>query len=130
MPRLIGGVVGVVVVGALALTTSACSSGPSGAAKTLCTSVGQVLGTPPDSSVAISTQAITNGENSGNGPLDTAATHLAAALRQQNRQGISRADSEIETACARLGIWQTYHGSPLGDVPTPTRTSHKAEDGL
>jgi hypothetical protein len=89
MSRIVDGVVGVVLVGVLALPTSACSSGPSEAARSLCTSVGQVLGAPVDGSVVLNTQAITNGENSGDCPLDAAATHLAAALRQHRRQAIS-----------------------------------------
>jgi hypothetical protein len=111
VPKVVGGCIGVVLVGALALTTSACSTGPSEAAKTLCTSVGQVLAASPDRSVAISTQAITDGQNSGDSRLDAAARYLAAALSQGSRLAIGKADSEIETACARLGIWQTYHES-------------------
>jgi hypothetical protein len=110
MPRAIGRSVGVVLVGVLALTSSGCS-GPSEAARTLCTLVGQVLGAPPNSSVAITLPLLVTAESTGDSRLDVAARHLVAAMNRRSTQAISRADSEIQTACVRLGIWQTYHGS-------------------
>jgi hypothetical protein len=112
MSRVIGRSVGAALVGALALASSSCSSGPSEAARTLCTLVGQELGAPPNSSVAFSTMPlITDAKSTGDSLLDVGARHLAAAINQRSAQAMSRADSEIQTECVRLGIWQTYHGS-------------------
>jgi len=82
------------------------NSSPSAAAKSLCSSVGQVLGAPPDASVAISTQAVADGEASGDADLDAAATELPKAL---SPAAVRTASAKIRTSCARLGIWQTYH---------------------
>ena len=112
MSRVIGRSVGAALVGALALASSSCSSGSSEAARTLCTLVGQQLGAPPNSSVAISTMPlITVLKGTGDSRLDVGARHLAAAINQRNTQAMSRADSEIQTECVRVGIWPTYHGS-------------------
>jgi hypothetical protein len=110
MPSAIGRSVGVVLVGVLALTSSGCS-GPSEAARTLCKVVGQELGAPPSRSVAITLPLFATVGSTGDGRLDVAARHLVAGMNRRSTQAISRADSEIQTECVRLGIWQKYHGS-------------------
>ena len=111
MPRAIRRVVGAVAIGALALTTSNCSSGPSAAARSLCAQVGRVLGAPPGRSVDFTMPAIAVIGSTGDSRLDVGARHLAAAIHRQSAQAVSKADSEIQTACVQLGIWQTYHRS-------------------
>jgi len=112
MLRAIGRSVAAILVGVLALTSPGCSSGPSEAARSLCTMVGQVLRAPLNRSVAISALPLVSvAESTGDSRLDVAARQLVGAMDRQSTQAISRADSEIRTACVRLGIWQTYHGS-------------------
>ena len=102
---------GVILLGALGVGSAGCSSGPSAAAKGLC---GSVFGAPPpaDEAVAISTQPIKDGENSGNATLDQAATAWIRDLRRNNTAAVATAQRLIVATCRHLGI-------PLGTYPAP-----------
>ncbi|HEY5272938.1 MAG TPA: hypothetical protein VIJ34_06860, partial [Acidimicrobiales bacterium] len=99
--------IGIIAIGTFALGTSSCSSSPSAAAKSLCSSVGQVLLAPSNAAVAISTRVVVDGEASGDADLDAAATALSKAL---SPAAVAAANAKIRISCTRLGIWQTYHG--------------------
>jgi hypothetical protein len=102
---------GAILVGALGIGTSACSSGPSATAKGLC---GSVFSTPPppNVAVAISIQTVKNGENSGNPGLDQAARNWIKSLNKHNTAAESTAEHQIVTTCRQLGI-------PLGTFGPP-----------
>jgi hypothetical protein len=95
---------------ALSVAVASCSTAPSDAAKAICTSVGQMLGAPPNAAVAMSRSTITDGEHSGDPRLDSAAAELAKGLRLMSQGDIRNADRRIEASCSRLGIWTTCHG--------------------
>jgi hypothetical protein len=105
---------GVILLGALVLASSGCSSSPSGpsdSARAICTAVGQQLGAPPGLGprALLTTPVVATGEHSGDARLNAAVGHLSQALDRQRMTAILGAESEIETACARLGIWRVYH---------------------
>ena len=101
---------GVVLVGALGIGTAGCSSGPSAAAKGLSSSV--VATPPPDSALAVNTQTIKDGEDSGYPSLNHGAAALLNALDQHSETAIQIADSQIATACNSPHI-------PLGTFTPP-----------
>jgi hypothetical protein len=68
-------------------------------------------GTTERSSVISTMPLMTDAGSTGDSRLDVGARHLAAAINQRSTQAMRRADSEIQTECVRVGIWQTYHGS-------------------
>jgi len=111
--RVIRGYVGVVLVGAVALTVSACSAGPSDAAnaRSICTAVGRQLGAPPSEGGTywLTGPVVAAGEHSGDSSLDAAVVHLSQGIARHDTATISGAETAIETACIRLGIWQNYH---------------------
>ena len=101
----------VVLLGELGIGTAACSSGPSAAAKGLCSAV---FSAPPpaDESVAISTLAIEDWESSGNSTPDQAATIWMRDLKGHDPTAAATAQHQIVTTCQKLGI-------PLGTYGTP-----------
>lgn len=101
---------GVVLVGALGIGTAGCSSGPSTAAAGLCGSV--VATPPPDSALAVHTQTIKDGENSGYPSLDHGATAFLNALDQHSETAVQIAEDQIVAACNSLHI-------PLGTLTPP-----------
>ena len=102
---------GAILVGVLGIGASACSSGPSAAAKGLCNSVFSTR-PPPNVAVAIKTQTIEDGENSGNPNLDQGARNWIKSLNQHNTVAESIAEKQIVATCSRLGI-------PLGAFGPP-----------
>jgi hypothetical protein len=104
-------VIGVVLVGALTLTVTACSSGPSDSARAICTAVGRQLGAPPSEGPTywLTPFVVAQGEHSGDSGLDAAVDHLSQLLDLSATTAIPGAESAVESACVRLGIWQVYH---------------------
>lgn len=105
---------GVVLLAALVLASSGCSSSPSGpsdSARAICTAVGQQLGAPPglNARAILTPPVVAADEHSSDARLNAAVSHLSQALDRQRMTAILGAESEIETACARLGIWRVYH---------------------
>ena len=104
---------GVSLLGVLMLALSSCSSGsgPSTSARAICAAVGQQLGAPPGAgtTLSITRPVVAAGEHSGDARLNAAVSHLSQAVDRQRMSAILGAESEIETACARLGIWRVYH---------------------
>src|SRR5215472_2654974 len=112
------------LAGAVAVVTASCSAAPRGAtdlarprvgitadparAKADCAAVGRSLGAPPgDQRPWI--REIMSAPRSGIAAIDAPTLDLAVALRGDITARINRAFSDMATACARLGLWQTYH---------------------
>jgi hypothetical protein len=87
------------------------SSGPSLSARAICTAVGRQLGAPPavGPTYFLTAPVVAAGEHAGDAPLDAAVSQLWHALVHQAATAVPGAESGVETACARLGIWQVYH---------------------
>jgi hypothetical protein len=108
----------VLLTGALGVGAASCSSGPSAAAKGpsaaakgLCGSV--VLVVPPSSLVAVSTQTIRDGEDSGDASLDRLAKMWLTELKVPYRTGTPKAEPLLGARCRQLGI-------PLGTFTPPS----------
>jgi len=98
---------GVLLV-ALSVGVASCASGPSDADRAVCSAAGVVLGAPPNSGVAVNTQAIVGGAASADSGLATASKAWDEALRRQDQPSENRALVQVEMACMRLGIWQVH----------------------
>lgn len=109
---------------AIAVVTVSCSAPPRGTAdqagatvstttdlargKADCAAVGRSLGAPPGDRRGWIREIMT-APRSGISAVDAPIHSLAAALRGDNPARTSQAFSDMVRACARLGLWQTYH---------------------
>jgi hypothetical protein len=101
------------VTGAMAVVTASCGAAPRGTtnlaqAKANCAAVGRSLGAPPGGQRPW-IREIMSAPRSGISAVDVPMLDLAAALRGDSPARASRAFSDVARACARLGLWQTYH---------------------
>jgi hypothetical protein len=112
------------LAGAMAVVTASCGAAPRGAtdlarakvgmttdlarAKANCAAVGRSLGAPPGGQRPW-IRAIMSAPRSGISAVDAPMLDLAAALRGDSTARTNRAFSDMARACARLGLWQTYH---------------------
>jgi hypothetical protein len=107
----------VFLFGVSVLAFSSCSSGPSGSsgpsisARAICTAVGRQLGAPPFEGGThwLTGPVVAAGEHSGYSSLDSGVIHLSQGMAHHDTATISGAETAVETACSRLGIWHTYH---------------------
>ena len=113
-----------VLAGAMAVVTASCGAAPRGAtdpararvgvttdlarAKGDCAAVGRSLGAPPGGQRRW-IREIMSAPRSGISAVDTPMLDLAAALRGHSPARTNRAFSDAARACARFGLWQTYH---------------------
>jgi hypothetical protein len=112
------------VAAAIAVVTASCSAAPRGTTdlgrakvttatdlarvKADCAAAGRSLGAPPgDQRVWI--QEILTAPRSGIAAVDAPMAELAAALRRDSAARTSQAFADMVRACARLGLWRTYH---------------------
>jgi hypothetical protein len=104
---------GLLLATALATLTASCTAAPREAAdlaqaKADCAAVGRELGAPPgDQGGWI--REIMAAPRSGISAIDTPMLELAVALRGTSTARTDQAFSGTVRACARLGLWQTYH---------------------
>jgi hypothetical protein len=116
-----GILVGVLLLVMLGIGAAACSSSglpssaplplvPSAAAKGLCGSV-SAQPIPAEVMIAVRTQTIKDGEDSGNPTLNQGATAYLEALRAHNDTAIAAAGNRLSKDCERLGI-PTGHFNP------------------
>jgi hypothetical protein len=107
------GLLGLLLAVAVATLTASCTAAPRQAAdlaqaKANCAAVGRELGAPPgDQGVWI--REIIAAPRSGISAIDTPMLELAVALRRTSTARTGQAFSGTVQACARLGLWQTYH---------------------
>jgi hypothetical protein len=108
---------------AMAVVTVSCSTAPRGTAdlagakvntttdlaraKANCAAVGRSGGAPPGDRGWI--REIMTAPRSGISAVDAPMHNLAAALRGDSPARTNQAFSDMVRACARLGLWQTYH---------------------
>ena len=113
-----------VLAGAMAVVTASCGAAPGGTthlarakvgmttdlarAKANCAAVGRSLGAPPGGQRPW-IREIMSAPRSGISAVDTPMLDLAAALRGHSPARTNRAFSDAARACARFGLWQTYH---------------------
>lgn len=109
---------------AIAVATASCSAAPRGTmdlarakvstatdlarAKVDCAAAGRLLGAPPGGQ-RVWVRQIMTAPRSGVSAVDAPMLELAAALRRDSTARTSQALSGTVRACARLGLWQTYH---------------------
>src|SRR5215510_9124676 len=98
---------------AIAVATASCSAAPRGTmdlarAKVDCAAAGRLLGAPPGGQ-RVWVQQIMTAPRSGVSAVDAPMLELAAALRRDSTARTSQALSGTVRACARLGLWRTYH---------------------
>jgi hypothetical protein len=112
------------LAGAMAVVTASCGAAPRGAtdlarakagvttdlarAKADCAAVGRWLGAPPGGQRRW-IREIMSAPRSGISAVDAPMHDLATALRGDSTARTSRAVSDMVRACARRGLWQTYH---------------------
>jgi hypothetical protein len=104
---------GFFLVAAVAVVGASCSAVPRGTtdlarAKADCAAAGRSLGAPPGGQ-RVWIQQIMTAPRSGIAAVDAPMLELAAALGGDSTARTSRAFSGMVRACARLGLWQTYH---------------------
>lgn len=101
------------LAGAMAIVTASCDAAARGTtdlgrAKADCAAVGRSLGAPPGGQRPW-IREIMSASRSGISAVDAPMLDLAAALRGDSTARTNRAFSDMVRACARLGLWQTYH---------------------
>ena len=105
--------VAMIVLAASCSPSSTLSPGVSDSARATCTAVGQRLGAPGGVAAtargSLTTGVVAKGQQSGDGRLDAAVRRLSIALDRGAAAAILSAESNVETSCVRLGIWQVYH---------------------
>src|SRR5215510_13035110 len=77
-------------------------------AKADCAAAGRLLGSPPGDQHFWVEQIMT-APRSGISAVDAPMLELAAALRGDSTARTNQALSGMVRACARLGLWETYH---------------------
>lgn len=107
------GVLGPLLAVAIATLAASCTAAPRQAAdlaqaKADCAAVGRETGAAPGDQGAW-IREIMAAPRSGISAIDTPMLELAVALRGTSTARTGQAFSDTVQACARLGLWQTYH---------------------